>query len=97
MDNPEFKTPDPALTGFLMAKGFEASKVDYHNSQIAFVFPVTSELKRAIEDYSFNSLVPVRDLIGGYRRAMTLIRNARQNQNSKFQEYKNHDESTTRQ
>jgi hypothetical protein len=92
MENTQFKTPDPALTGYLFALGFEHQSLERNGSQLAFVFTLTPDLRQAIEDYSFNAPVPVRDVIGGYRKAINLIRSARQPKNSKIQEFNSHED-----
>jgi hypothetical protein len=93
MNNSEFKTPDPALTGFLFARGFEHERLERQGSQIAFVFALTPSLKATVEAFVFNPAVPCRDMVGGYRRAMNLIRLTRSN-NSRIQEKQNDGSST---
>jgi hypothetical protein len=82
MPHTQFKTPDPALTGYLFARGFEINTVERAATQVAFVFDLTPDVRVAIENYSFNAPVPCRDLIGGYRKALGLIRSARRGNNS---------------
>ena len=84
----QFTTPDPALTGYLFARGFEHEGLEHHGGQITFVFALSPSLKAAVEAYAFNPVAPCRDMVGGYRRAMNLIRSARPN-NSKIQEVRN--------
>lgn len=97
MENSQFKSPDPALTGYLISRGFEPEKLERQNSQISFVFTVTPDLRQAVEDYSFNALAPVREVIGGYRKALNLIRSARPIQNSQIQEFKSNADISNRQ
>jgi hypothetical protein len=72
-----FKTPDPALCGYLLSLGFEPISLERAGPQFQFVFPLTSAIKQAVADYGLNARTPVRDVIGGYRRALHMIRNAR--------------------
>ena len=73
----QFKTPDPSLGGYLISQGFGPEALEWSGAQLSFVFGLTDPLKQAVEGFTFNTLAPVRDVIGGYRRALGLIREAR--------------------
>jgi hypothetical protein len=70
--------------------GLEPLTLEHNASQVTFIFALTPQLKQAIEAYSFNAPAPVRDVIGGYRRALNLIRSARQSNNSRIQGVQNY-------
>jgi hypothetical protein len=83
-DPPDFRTSDYGTSGFLMALGFEADRIERNGSQVIFCFPRSPALFSALEAWTSNALVPCRDHFHGLRKAKGIIQHTIQ---GKYDEY----------